>query len=92
MMHDHDGLPGFDNRHIWHDGCGECEHRAATVPSSIGTLDNNNLVRAWNRMRDWDHGTLDVRLSNAEIPLMQYLEQVRLTAQAMYRAGVDVTA
>lgn len=92
MMHDyHEGLPDFDARQIWHDGCAECEHRGATVPRSVGTLDQKHLRRAWFRMRDWDTGNLDGPLSKCEQPLMSHLEAVRLSAQALVRCGVDVT-
>lgn len=48
----HDNLPGFDPRNILHDGCPECEARAAD-PLRVGlpSLDTNNRLLIWQRMR-----------------------------------------
>ncbi|HTE59688.1 MAG TPA: hypothetical protein VK631_05010 [Solirubrobacteraceae bacterium] len=40
-MHDfHERLPGYDERNIWHDGCGECETRAAIPLLGLTHLDH----------------------------------------------------
>lgn len=51
MTHDyHDGLPGFDAGNIWHDGCRECEVRAANILSGLTSLDHHNFRQAWADM------------------------------------------
>lgn len=42
----HPGLPGYDERQIWFDGCEECEHRAERLPYSIASLDSETFDRA----------------------------------------------
>ena len=93
MMHDyHDALPGYDPRQIWHDGCKECEHRGKTVPYSVGTLDDERLRRAWTRMLAWDGGHWEGigTMSKAELPLLRFLEQVRLVNRHLNYAGIAV--
>jgi hypothetical protein len=41
------------NQIIWHDGCPECDERAASLPDSISSLDDANRVKAWHFMRAW---------------------------------------
>ena len=93
MVHDyHDALLGYDPRQIWHDGCGECEHRGASVPDSIGTLDLERSARAWYRMQLWVNDDLEVLgpLSRAELPLLRFLESVQNINRLMGYAGIDV--
>ena len=90
-MHNyHDALPGYDPRQIWHDGCKECEHRGKTMPSSVGTLDETRLVRAWQRMEFWVHDDWESigQMSLAELPLMRFLEQVRLVNERLSYVGI----
>lgn len=87
-MHNyHERLEGFDARQIWHDGCEECEARAATVPYSLGTLDDERLLRAWERMLLWVRDDYDALgpLSQAEFPLLRYLEGVCLVNERLHR-------
>lgn len=82
-MHDyHDVLPGYDERQIWHDGCGECEDRGERV--AIDKLDHNNFARAWKRAAEWNqHGSAGLAISRAEAPLLRvlWLVQVQLERQ-----------
>jgi hypothetical protein len=48
----HEGLPGFDARQIWHDGCHECEHRGKDLQIGLAHLDNQTFARAWRRAFD----------------------------------------
>ena len=83
----HQDLGGYDPGQIWFDGCAECEHRGETVPSSIGYLDNTNMARAWDRSLAWSADELDpATVSNAERPLLRYLEQVRFTNERVVQA------
>ena len=90
----HDDLPGYDPRQIWFDGCPECEHRGQTVPSSIGTLDMNNLARAWDRTNLWcnDKWSEIGNLSQAELPLLRFLESVRNVSRMLGNCGIQVGA
>jgi hypothetical protein len=72
----HDILAGYDSRQIWHDGCLECEGRGLSVPASLGALDDDTLLRAINRARQFHNG--DVKhtgeISSAELDLLKHLE------------------
>jgi hypothetical protein len=71
----HDGLPGYDPRQIWYDGCPECEWRGANMPHTVGTLDSSNLQRAMERARLWNGDAHDQTgpISKAEVPLLDFL-------------------
>jgi hypothetical protein len=72
-MHDyHDGLPGFSEAQILHDGCAECEERGASRNLGIAHLDHVRFARAWERAAAWNKaGLADV--SNAERPMLDVL-------------------
>lgn len=58
-MHDHhDVLPGFDSGNILHDGCAECEHRAANPLDGLTALDHRKFRQAWADMlaAEWSGG------------------------------------
>ena len=79
MMHAyHNALPGYDERQIWHDGCEECEARGKSVPASVRYLDDDRLERAYSRAGAWakDDWTDLGNLSDAELPLLRFLEGV----------------
>ena len=81
----HEGLPGYDERSIWHDGCPECEQRAAAGFPSVHELDHGNRLRAWRLMRatkwsggegaDHDVSICDHRLANALYSVAVFLER-----------------
>lgn len=78
----HQQLPGYDERQIWFDGCGECEHRSDLIRrgdarSAIGYLDQNNLRRAAQRSDDWATGKDIGPTSVAERPLLELFDVVR---------------
>ena len=88
-MHDyHNGLPGYSADQILHDGCGECEARAASLDHGLAHLDRNNFYRAWARAAEWNRsGLTDV--ARAEIPLLSVLwaVQIKLDAYADIAVG-----
>jgi hypothetical protein len=87
MMHDyHDGLPGFHPDQILHDGCGECEHRAARDDHGLSNLDMGSFARAWARAAEWNKHGLPT-LSRAEAPLLQMLWAVQLHFE---RRGIPI--
>ena len=89
----HESLEGYDPRQVWHDGCGECERRGATVPYSVRHLDDSNMVRAWDRTQAWtsdDWSDLG-SLSQAEMPLLRFLEDVNLMSRRLAVLGVDTS-
>lgn len=74
----HEQLPGYHPDQIWHDGCGECEERGATVYRGIGHLDQDNFARAWQRAIDWNIGDrIDLHIAEAERVLLETLWAVR---------------
>jgi hypothetical protein len=80
MTHDyHDGLPGYNDEQILHDGCQECEARSGSRNHGIAHLDPTNFRRAWRRAAEWNQGTLDnSTISQAEIPLLDVLWAVQI--------------
>jgi hypothetical protein len=47
---DHTRLPGYDPGNRWHDGCPECEKRAADPVFGMTTLDPHRFRAAWTDM------------------------------------------
>lgn len=73
----HDALPGYHPDQVLHDGCGECEARAARDDHGLSNLDADNFTRAWRRATTWNkHGLPS--LSRAEAPLLQALWSVQV--------------
>lgn len=72
----HEGLPGYSPAQILHDGCDECEQRAAREDRGISSLDPVNyalaVARAWQLESE---GLTDA--SDAEIPMLRVLSSVR---------------
>ncbi len=84
-MHDyHDELKGYDPRQIWHDGCAECEERGKSLPYTLGNLDNESFVRAWERATAWnlDHDTVG-HISDAERVLLETLWAMQVAFQRL---------
>jgi hypothetical protein len=48
----HDGLAGYDPSNVLHDGCEECEGRAADGIQGLQALDETNFARLLNKMVD----------------------------------------
>jgi len=72
----HEGLPGYHEDQILHDGCEECEGRASSRSLGISYLDKHRFARAWVRAAAWQRGRLD-NISHAEIPLLNALWAVQ---------------
>jgi hypothetical protein len=82
----HEGLPGFSPRQILHDGCEECEARAASTDHGIAHLDRQNFARAWERSAAWNRtGLADVAL--AERPMLSVLWSIQLHLE---RRGIPI--
>jgi hypothetical protein len=78
-MHEyHDGLPGYSADQIFHDGCGECETRAASLDGGIAWLDKDSFPRAWARAAQWDRGSLPDMVARAEVPVLRILWSVQV--------------
>ncbi len=76
-MHDyHEGLPGWSEAQILHDGCGECEARAQSRNHGIANLDKWNFARAWQRAAQWNTDGLP-DLAKAEVPMLDVLWAVQ---------------
>jgi hypothetical protein len=81
----HDALPGFDPGNIWHDGCPECEDRAADPLDGLSSLGYRNARQAWADMlaAKWSSGeglsrnvsVCDTRLLNALYAIAVFLER-----------------
>lgn len=81
----HESLPGYDERHILHDGCEECEQRGRDL--EFGKLDGGNFERMWNRAALWDREGLGFIPSQAERPMLVILQRIQ---HHLYARGVDV--
>ena len=54
MRHDyHQGLPGYSDSQILHDGCTECETRGRAPYEAIARMSNHDFTRAWIRACEW---------------------------------------
>jgi len=77
-MHDyHEQLPGFSPNQLLHDGCEECETRAAGPSHGIANLDRTNFVLAWHRATEWNRSGLP-DLANAERPMLNAIWAIQL--------------
>jgi len=77
-MHDHhEILPGYHEDKILHDGCGECESRAAARSRGIGSMDRTRFARAWARAAEWNRNGLP-NVAKAEVPLLDVLWAVQV--------------
>lgn len=84
-MHDyHDALPGYRPEQLLHDGCGECEARAARSDHGLANLDAGRFERAWQRAAQLGQKGLP-GMSNAEHELlsMLWLIQVKLETRGV---------
>lgn len=69
----HDALPGYDPGNILHDGCEECEERAAAPLLGLTALDHRNFRQAWADMlaEKWSGGEgLSRNVSECDYRLM----------------------
>jgi hypothetical protein len=89
MTHDyHDALPGYSRQQVLHDGCRECEARAASADHGISKLDKHRFASAWARAAEWNQkGLPDV--ASAEVPMLRVLWSVQL---ALHSWGLPVGA
>lgn len=76
----HQGLPGYRDDQILHDGCEECEYRGGRPDCGIGYLDSGNFARAWARAAQLGRSGLP-GASQAEIPLLKVLWAVQVQLQ-----------
>ena len=82
-MHDyHEGLPGFSEAQILHDGCGECEARSKYPDGGLAHLDRLNFANAWMRAARWNRSGLS-DLAKAEIPLLSILWSVQIQLERL---------
>jgi hypothetical protein len=82
----HDALPGFSPEQILHDGCGECESRAASRNHGIANLDTGNFARAWQRAARWNRSGLP-DIARAEVPMLDVLWAVQCQLE---RVGIPI--
>lgn len=81
----HEGLPGYDARQIWTDGCAECEARGrADFASQLGWLDPERFARALDRAKAWPPNE-----SRAESGLLRNLRAILLK---LAEQGLVITA
>lgn len=81
----HEGLAGYHPEQILHDGCPECEDRAAMGVDALGHLDDFARIRAWRLMRaeKWSGGesvgypvsVLDWTLANTLYAVAVFMER-----------------
>lgn len=91
MTHDyHEGLPDYNEAQILHDGCIECEQRAAEPYLGITSLDVVSFQAAWRRAAAWTRGRLNDAqhtVSAAERPMLAALWAVQVQLD---RAGISL--
>jgi hypothetical protein len=83
-VHDyHEGLPGFSEAQIWHDGCAECETRGKDLSRGIGSMDRGRFALAWRRAADWNTSTSVRDVSQAERPLLEVLWSIQIKLESV---------
>ena len=70
----HPGLEGYNEEHIWHDGCAECEARGERL--AVWTLDAENSRKMGERADAWGRGER-VEMSSCEAKLIETIAWVR---------------
>jgi hypothetical protein len=75
---DHLGLPGYDERQIYKDGCGTCEARGGDFEEALVHMDGQTFGRAWRRAYQWQHNGGDLAISKAEAPMLRHLWTVQV--------------
>lgn len=85
----HHELPGYDGRHIWHDGCQVCEMNGRNVPYSVGMLSDDELMRALARAKAYLHSTPEEfgSLALCEVSLLTHLGGVLSVVRRVRYAG-----
>lgn len=84
----HHALAGYDEGNVLHDGCAECEARAAAPLDGLMALDHVNRAQLWRDMRahKWSGGAgLDRNLSDADAQMLTALYRI---AVFLERAGI----
>lgn len=82
----HDRLLNFHPDQILHDGCPECEARAAEPDHGIAHLDAVRFERAWVRAAVWQTRGL-ATVSNAELPMLKVLRTIQVQLE---RRGIPL--
>lgn len=84
----HEGLSGYDERNVLHDGCEECEERSQHGLDGLLALDAANQSTLWRYMRaqEWADGEgLAHQPSGCDSRMMRLLY---LVAVFLERAGI----
>jgi hypothetical protein len=71
----HEALPGYDERHVLHDGCGECEERSRAGLRGLLNLDREKLNLLFRRMQERKRDE-SVPGSGCDYRLMNALEEL----------------
>lgn len=74
----HEGLPGYDARQLYHDGCAECEFRAADPELCVTYL--RDLAEAFARARQLADGKAEA-VAEAEAPVLRMLAALAVRAE-----------
>jgi hypothetical protein len=74
-IHDyHEGLPGFAESQVWHDGCHVCEARGKLL--MVEKLDGFKFAQAWSRAAELRRTGLRDG-ARAELPLLNLLGHIQ---------------
>lgn len=73
----HEGLVGYDERNVLHDGCRECEDRAREPLTGLCNIDEPSFARLWDDMTAIRWGTTSrmprERISSCDLALIHAL-------------------
>lgn len=73
----HEGLPGYHEDQILHDGCDECEARGRNFHMAMANMDRLTFIAAWERAAEWHrHGLPNG--SRIELEVLQVLWTVQV--------------
>lgn len=86
----HDNLAGFDQRNVLHDGCEECEQRAADpLGQGLPALDHKNRLKLWHDLRAYRFGSVDQDGRNISRCDLRLIDCMYSIACFLERAGID---
>lgn len=88
----HPSLDGYDERNVLHDGCPECDRRAADPLRGVLELDEFNRLKLWRDMRRAKFGESEPLGRNTSRNDWELIDALYLIAVFMERAGLTASA
>ena len=88
----HEALPGYSADDVLHDGCPECDARAADPRIGLSHLDDRNRIRMWAKMRAYHFqggGVDPVSQNDLQVMGLMYTIAVFLERAALSAGDIE---